>query len=136
MESSIANDALVALYNKAQLVLYAPYLEPFGLVPLEAMACGTPIVAVKEGGVRESVIHNKTGVLTERDEHIFAHAVIEVLSDKEKIRDMSQKAIRCTEDYWTVEKAGKRLTWHMNRVVDEHRYQLDSLNSRQPAYRN
>ncbi|MGB7902169.1 MAG: glycosyltransferase family 4 protein [Halobacteriota archaeon] len=136
MESSIANDALVALYNKAQLVLYAPYLEPFGLVPLEAMACGTPVVAVKEGGVRESVIHNKTGVLTERDEHIFAHAVMELLSDKEKIRDMSQKAIKCTEDYWTVEKAGKRLTGHMNRVVDEHRDQLDGLNPWQPSYRN
>src|SRR5665647_580604 len=36
--SLITDDELVSLYNKAQLVLYAPYLEPFGLVPLEAMA--------------------------------------------------------------------------------------------------
>lgn len=121
--SSIANDELVSLYNKAQLVLYAPYLEPFGLVPLEAMACGTPVVAVKEGGVRESVIHNKTGVLTQRDENMFAQAVMELLSNEEKMTDMSQKAIECTEDYWTMEKAGKRLMWHINRAVDqgEHR---------------
>ena len=79
-----------------------------------ACSCG------KRRWVRESVIHNKTGVLTERDEHIFAHAVTELLSHKEKIRDMSQKAIKCTEDYWTVEKAGKRLMWHMNQVVDGH----------------
>jgi glycosyltransferase involved in cell wall biosynthesis len=118
IERLIADDELVLLYNKAKLVLYAPYLEPFGLVPLEAMACGTPVVAVREGGVRESVIHNKTGVLTQRDENMFAEAVIELLSNEERIRDMSQKAIECIEEYWTIEKAGKRLMWHINRVVD------------------
>jgi len=127
IESLVADDELVSLYNKAQLVLYAPYLEPFGLVPLEAMACGTPVVAVKEGGVRESVIHNKTGILTQRDEHMFGHAVIGLLSNAEKISDMSQNAIECIENYWTAENAGKRLMWHINRVVDgdEHRYQTN-----------
>jgi glycosyltransferase involved in cell wall biosynthesis len=119
IESLIADDVLVSLYNKAKLVLYAPYLEPFGLVPLEAMACGTPVVAVKEGGVRESVIHNKTGILTQRDGGMFAEAVRGLLSNEEKMRDMSQKAIECIDDYWTLEKAGKRLMWHITRVVDE-----------------
>jgi glycosyltransferase involved in cell wall biosynthesis len=119
IKSLIADDELVSLYNKSKLVLYAPYLEPFGLVPLEAMACGTPVVAVREGGVRESVIHNETGVLTQRDEAMFAQAVMELLSNEEKIRDMSQKAIECIEEYWTEEKAGKRLMWHINRVLDE-----------------
>jgi glycosyltransferase involved in cell wall biosynthesis len=119
IESAIADDELVSLYNKARLVLYAPYLEPFGLIPLEAMACGTPVVAVKEGGVRESVIHNTTGVLTQRDETMFAEAVTELLSNDERMSDMSQKAIECIEDYWTVEKAGKRLMWHVTRIVDE-----------------
>jgi glycosyltransferase involved in cell wall biosynthesis len=122
IETLIANDALVSLYNKAKLVLYAPYLEPFGLVPLEAMACGTPVVAVREGGVRESVMHNKTGVLTQRDENMFGEAAIALLSNEEKMRDMSQKAIECIEDYWTTEKAGKRLMWHIARVVDEGGY--------------
>jgi len=133
IESLIADDELVSLYNKAQLVLYAPYLEPFGLVPLEAMACGTPVVAVKEGGVRESVIHNKTGILTQRDEHMFGHAVIGLLSSAEKISDMSQNAIECIEDYWTTEKAGKRLMWHIHRVIDEGEHRYHKLNPRQPA---
>ncbi len=64
--SMIDDEELVLFYNKASILVYAPYLEPFGLVPLEAMSCGTPIVAVKEGGVRESVIHNKTGILTRK----------------------------------------------------------------------
>jgi glycosyltransferase involved in cell wall biosynthesis len=138
IESLIADDELVALYNKAKLVLYAPYLEPFGLVPLEAMACGTPVVAVKEGGVRESVMHDKTGILTQRDENMFAHAVMDLLANEGKIREMSHNAIECIEEYWTVEKAGKRLMRHISRVADEgeHRYQLDKLNPRQPAARN
>jgi len=138
IQTAIADDELVSLYNKAQLVLYAPYLEPFGLVPLEAMACGTPVVAVKEGGVRESVIHNKTGVLTQRDEGMFAKVVTELLSNEEKKRNASQNAIECVKDHWTTEKAGKRLMWHINRVVDEgeHRQQLDKLNHHQRAFRN
>jgi len=138
IEILIADDELVSLYNKAKLVLYAPYLEPFGLVPLEAMACGTPVVAVKEGGVRESVMHDKTGILTQRDENMFAQAVMDLLANEGKIREMSQNAIECIEEYWTMEKAGKRLMRHITRVVDEgeHRYQLDKLNPRQPAARN
>ena len=38
-------------------MLYAPRLEPFGLAPLEANACGLPVIAVPEGGVRETVVH-------------------------------------------------------------------------------
>jgi glycosyltransferase involved in cell wall biosynthesis len=63
------------------------------------MACEPPVVAVKEGGVRESVMHNKTGVLTQRNEHMFAKAVMELLSNEEKMRDLSQNAIECIEDY-------------------------------------
>lgn len=73
-------------YNQASLCLYAPVLEPFGLVPLEAMACGTPVVGVREGGVRESIIHEQTGLLVERDPKRFAEAVCQLLSRPE-LRD-------------------------------------------------
>lgn len=74
---------LVRLYNQARAFIYAPILEPFGLVVLEAMACGTPVVAVKEGGVRESVIDGVTGWLIPRDPHIFADALGRLLSDEQ-----------------------------------------------------
>ncbi len=64
---------LVLLYNKANLVVYTPYQEPFGLVPLESMSCGTPVVGVNDGGVMETVTNGKTGILTERDTKIFAN---------------------------------------------------------------
>jgi glycosyltransferase involved in cell wall biosynthesis len=47
-------------YRDAAVVAFAPYLEPFGLVAVEAMACGTPVVGVREAGVRETVTHGET----------------------------------------------------------------------------
>jgi glycosyltransferase involved in cell wall biosynthesis len=114
---SVSNNEIIQLYNKAKLVLYAPYLEPFGLVPLEAMACGTPVVAVKEGGIRESVIHNETGILTERDEDMFAQAVSDLLLNKEKREKMAKRCIEVIHNFWTLEHAGERLLNHLNRVM-------------------
>ena len=113
----IDDEKLVTLYNQAKIVLYAPYLEPFGLVPLEAMACGTPVVAVKEGGVRETVIHNETGILTQRDESLFADAIINLLDDDKKRIKLSKQAVESVRTSWTLEKAGERLLWHLKRVM-------------------
>ncbi len=114
----IDDEKLVLLYNQAKLVLYAPYMEPFGLVPLEAMGCGTPVVGVKEGGIRETVIHKKTGLHTERDEHLFAEATAQLLSKDLERYKMSKNSIKSIADYWTLEHAGERLLWHLNRVID------------------
>lgn len=50
------------LLRSADLVLTLPRYEPFGMVPLEAMACGVPVVATEVGGHRDSLIDNVTGV--------------------------------------------------------------------------
>src|SRR5262249_53984853 len=57
IEVGISLETLVRRYNEAALVVYAPYREPFGFVPLEAMACAAPVVGVAEGGVLETVAH-------------------------------------------------------------------------------
>ena len=115
----ISDDELINLYNKAKMVVYAPYLEPFGYIPLEAMACGTPVVGIKEGGVRETVLHNKTGLLTQRDEKDFADAVIKLLKDDELWNRMSATGIKYIESAWTLEKAGERLLEHIYRILEE-----------------
>lgn len=120
---SLINDKeLATLYNQAELVVYSPYLEPFGLVPLESMACGTPVVAVKEGGVRETVIHKKTGLLVDRDEELFSAAITKMLSKDYKRYDMGKKAIKAVENYWTIDHAGERLLEHLSRVINNDKY--------------
>ncbi len=67
-----SEDDLVSHYRGARVVLYAPHREPLGLVPLEAMACGRPVLAVREGGIPETVVDGRTGFLEPRDEARFA----------------------------------------------------------------
>ncbi len=81
IHARVSENELVEWYNRAQLLAYAPYLEPFGLASLEAMACGTPVVAVAEGGTRESIRSEETGLLTMRDVSAFASAIDRILRD-------------------------------------------------------
>lgn len=118
--TQISDEDLIRLYNKAKLVVYAPYLEPFGYVPLEAMACGTPVVGVKEGGLRESILHNKTGLLTQRNEKDFANAIIKLFEDQKLWNKFSVNGVKYIESAWTLEKAGERLLDNMYKILEEN----------------
>jgi glycogen synthase len=56
-------DRLVTLYSHAAVFVCPSVYEPFGIINLEAMACGTPVVASAVGGIPEVVIHEDTGLL-------------------------------------------------------------------------
>ena len=58
-----AHADLPALINSCDLVLAVPRYEPFGIVPLEAMACGVPVVGTAVGGLLDTVEHGVTGLL-------------------------------------------------------------------------
>jgi len=56
----------VELYKNAKAVIFpVSWEEPFGLVPIEAMACGTPVIAFNKGGPKETIINGETGFLVE-----------------------------------------------------------------------
>jgi glycosyltransferase involved in cell wall biosynthesis len=112
----IPDSELVGLYNRAKVFVYSSILEPFGLAPVEAMACGTPVVAIKEGGVRESVIPNETGFLTDRDEEAFAAALGE-LQNHRLGEQMGARGVEVVRSFWTSEQAGARLASHLNRAA-------------------
>lgn len=72
-------ETLVHAYNSADLFVFSSMTETQGLVLLEAMACGLPVVAVKASGVQDMVAHDVDGLLTECREDKFSDAVCRVL---------------------------------------------------------
>jgi len=58
----VSDKKLIYLYQNAT-ALICPQLEDFGLTPLEAQACGTPVIAFNKGGFKETIVPNKTGIL-------------------------------------------------------------------------
>ena len=118
--SLVGDEELVALYNRAQLVLCAAYLEPFGLTTIEAMACGTPVIAVKEGGFKESVVHDQTGRLVDRDPREFSKAISQLLAEPDVQRSMGQKGISAVRDFWTLKHAGERLEAHLRKALETY----------------
>jgi len=75
---SIGDDALRELYRRAQAVIL-PGEEDFGIVPVEAMACGRPVIALGRGGALETVVPGVTGLLAgEPTVEAFADAISEL----------------------------------------------------------
>ncbi len=109
---------LVEFYNKAMMVIYAPYLEPFGFVPIESMACGTPVIAIKEGGVRESIEDGRTGLLVERDEQKFTEAIQYLLNRPKLCSEMGQQGIKTVMQKWTWEKSTDNLLEEMGSCLN------------------
>lgn len=60
--TSVTDEQLIILYNGAQAFIF-PQIEDFGLVAAEAQACGTPVIALNQGGGKEIVSDEETGIL-------------------------------------------------------------------------
>ncbi|KAI8866395.1 UDP-Glycosyltransferase/glycogen phosphorylase [Ramicandelaber brevisporus] len=77
---SFSENQRTFLFRAAEILLYTPSDEHFGIVPIEAMYNRLPVIAVNSGGPMETVRHRITGVLCEADPAKFASAIDEVLS--------------------------------------------------------
>lgn len=81
LRRGISNNKLRSLYSTGKAVLCCQHNEPYGLVPLEAMSCGIPVVAVKEGGFIDNLRNGENGLLVKRDSSEMAGALHRILTD-------------------------------------------------------
>jgi glycosyltransferase involved in cell wall biosynthesis len=115
---SIDDDTLVDILNRAQLLVYTPRLEPFGFAPLEANACGLPVVAVAEGGVRETVRDGVNGILVEHDPQAVGTAISYLIKHPAEAARMGQDGRRLVAEDWSVASAVERLEKNLVKAVD------------------
>lgn len=114
----VSDAELVDILNRARTMAYAPRLEPFGFAPLEANACGLPVVAVAEGGLRETVVDGVNGVLVENTPRAMAEAVQRLISDPAYAAELGEHARRITEERWSLNAAIDRLEQRLHEAID------------------
>ncbi|CAN9192168.1 unnamed protein product [Alternaria sp. RS040] len=100
---SVPNAFKAALLHSSRLLIYTPLHEHFGIVPLEAMLVGTPVLAANEGGPTETVISGQTGWLR----------------DVAKVQDWTEVMRIALEDGEGEERLKEMGKWGRDRVVAE-----------------
>jgi glycosyltransferase involved in cell wall biosynthesis len=104
-------DLLKYYYSAADLFITTPWYEPFGITPLEAMACGTPVVGTNVGGIKYSVADGKTGFLVPpRDPAALAAKVAFLLSNQDLLQRMSAQALARVNALFTWKKVANMLS--------------------------
>ena len=84
---------LAELYRNASVVVIPSIYEPFGMTALEAMACGSPVVASNTGGLREIIKHQETGCLVRPGDHLdIAQWIMALLHRDDWRREMGERA--------------------------------------------
>ena len=98
-------------YSAADIFITTPWYEPFGITPLEAMACGTPVIGADVGGIKYSVVNGYTGFLVPPDQPEALAQKIEILLDNQQLLlSMGVHAI---------EHVNSEFTWsHVSNLVD------------------
>ncbi|MDT8903506.1 glycosyltransferase [Anaeroselena agilis] len=78
----LKHEGLAQCFSMARATVVPSYYESFGLVALEAMACGCPVIASNTGGLRHTVLDGITGILVEpKDPAMLADAIYELLTN-------------------------------------------------------
>jgi glycosyltransferase involved in cell wall biosynthesis len=121
---AISDEDLITILNEAALLVYTSRLEPFGFAPLEANACGTPVVAVAEGGVRETVVNGLNGFLVDPEPESIADGMSRLLEDPARAREMGENGAAHVQKVWGFESSIDRLEENLYRVASR-RDELD-----------
>jgi glycosyltransferase involved in cell wall biosynthesis len=109
IDTGLDEAAVVERYQSALMTACAARLEPFGLTAIESMACGTPVVAINEGGFRESVMDGVTGLLVEPDVESLAAGIRRIAGDAALTATMGAAGRAAVLERWTWKRTADQL---------------------------
>lgn len=112
-------DEVARLISLADLLLLPSQKESFGLVALEAMACGVPTIGSEAGGIPEVVSHGETGLLSPIGEvDSMARDAVRLLSDPDLYQRFSQNGLQRVRDRFCAEKIADQYEHLYQQVIE------------------
>ncbi|HEY7041477.1 MAG TPA: glycogen synthase [Methylomirabilota bacterium] len=114
-------EEVVQIYSHAAVFVCPSIYEPFGIINLEAMACGTPVVASRVGGIPEVVVDGETGWLVEPgDSGALARALRTALADPQRARRMGEAGRRRVEAHFSWDRIAALTMDVYQQAIDDH----------------
>jgi starch synthase len=122
ISSLLREDQYVELYSNARVFVCPSVYEPFGIINLESMACQTPVVASRTGGILETVVDRETGLLVEPgDPRAIAAAVNQLLGDRAQAEAYGKNGRQRVEKHFSWSAIAERTKALYEQVVAEWR---------------
>jgi glycosyltransferase involved in cell wall biosynthesis len=120
INSLLPVEQYVELYSNARVFVCPSVYEPFGIINLESMACETPVVASKVGGILETVVDGETGLLVEPGQpRVIAEAVNKLLDNPRMAEEFGKKGRRRVEDFFSWTSIAEKTEMLYTLVIDE-----------------
>ena len=111
----VTDKELLWLYQNAKATIQTGYLEDFGIVPIESLACGTPVIVVNEAGFKESINNNKLGV---RINYPYVRNLRYTINHFNNNYDT--KILRKEAEKYSEERFKKEMKYYIKMAVERH----------------
>ena len=127
-------DVLKYYYSAADVFVSTPWYEPFGITPLEAMACGTPVIGSNVGGIKYTVADGKTGFLVPpKDPDALAARLAELIQSPVMLARFSKHSLRRVQKHFTWQRVAHLLSDIYEDVIREVLPQVTPAETAQPV---
>ncbi len=105
----VPDELMAPYYRQSQMFALPSLFEPFGMTTTEAMACGTPVVASRFGGIKTVINTGENGILVDpTNTEEFASAIIDLLKDRGRAEIIGEAGARTVKDYLSWEAIARR----------------------------
>lgn len=107
-------------YSAADIFVTTPWYEPFGITPVEAMACGTPVIGSDVGGIKYTVCHGRTGFLVPpHDPEAVAARLAQVYQQRGLLPRMRAAAVARVNRHFTWQRVARQIDGVYQEVLEQ-----------------
>lgn len=115
----VSDEELIKAYRESLVTLSLSRFDTFGLVPLESMSCGTPVIALNVAGYRETVPDSKAGFLVEFSPEEIAERIMRFINNSSLSVDMGKEGRKWTESNWSWKKMIRNLETLLKEFIEQ-----------------